>query len=173
MRGLTLDKPLFKIYKIRTIRESGSNAEDTGRRFLFSPGLREKVPQVCRKMRSFGLDELPQLFNIISGEMSLVGPRPLDTFDLEILKKNFPHYNKERSELISKPGIIGLWQINGSRSRGAENLLYWDKLYEKNKSLELDFDILFKGIVILYRKQKEDSILPLKPARSKTYKLQS
>ena len=158
-RGLSLDKSLFRMYKIRTIKESKNNERENRRRFLICPGIREKVPPICEIIRKLGIDEIPQLLNIIKGEMNLIGPRPLDVYDLKILKNNYPVQNYERAKLKSKPGITGLWQINGNRLSGAENLLYWDKYYEGHKNIKLQFNIIAQSYFLIYNKKKEDSVI--------------
>lgn len=135
--------------------------------------MKEKVPPLCKFLRTFGVDELPQLINVIKGEMSLVGPRPLDHFDLDILKSDYPLSNFERSQLTGKPGIIGFWQIKGKRALGVENLLYWDKLYNEKQSLRYDLQIMFWGLAALSSKQKEDSILSASPVGYTVYDLSS
>ena len=98
--------------------------------------------------------------------MSLIGPRPLDIFDLKCLKEYFPKENDERKQLTSMPGILGLWQLFGKRSRGAEDLLYWDNYYEKEFSLLLDTKIIFETFSFYLRTRiKEDSIFGQEAAR--------
>jgi lipopolysaccharide/colanic/teichoic acid biosynthesis glycosyltransferase len=96
--------------------------------------------------------------------MSIVGPRPLDLFDLQFMKDNHPDLHKMRMELKSKPGILGLWQLYGKRELGAKNLLEWDLSYEKNKSVFLDIKILFDTLFnfLSINKSKEDSIFTKK-----------
>lgn len=158
-RGLALYGRLFKMYKIRTVKTGTIAKEDTGRKFLFSPGYKEKVPKLCKLIRQYGIDELPQLVNVIKGEMSLIGPRPLDLFDLKFLKENFPIQNEGRMKLSLKPGILGLWQLYGKRTLGAKDLLYWDDLYEERHSLLLDVKIIVQTFSFLSGSGiKEDSI---------------
>jgi lipopolysaccharide/colanic/teichoic acid biosynthesis glycosyltransferase len=163
-RGLTFDGKLFNIYKIRTVDENPKGHETIERKFLQSPGLVEKVPRICRILRITGFDELPQLINVLKGEMSIVGPRPLDLFDLQFMKDNHPELHKMRLELKSKPGILGLWQLYGKRELGAKNLLEWDLCYEKNKNVFLDIKILFNTLFhfLSINKSKEDSIFTKK-----------
>ncbi|MFA6597442.1 MAG: sugar transferase [Ignavibacteriaceae bacterium] len=159
-RGLAVDGKLFKLFKIRTVKNEVKVNPVTGRKFLSSPGYKEKVPRYCKLIRQYGIDELPQLVNVIKGEMSLIGPRPLDLFDLKYLKEYFPEENKEREQLNSKPGILGLWQLFGRRTLGAEDLLYWDIFYEKKFSLLLDIKIIIQTFSLFSRTGiKEDSIL--------------
>jgi len=166
LRGLSIDGKLFKLYKIRTVKPNANTNYITGRKFLLSPGYKEYVPKLSKIIRQFGIDELPQLFNVLKGEMSLIGPRPLDIFDLKYLKENFSIENDERKQLTSMPGILGLWQLFGKRSRGAEDLLYWDNYYEKEFSLLLDTKIIFETFSFYLRTRiKEDSIFGQEAAR--------
>ena len=158
-RGLSIDRKLFTIYKIRTVKCENLMTKKNGRKFLLSPGYKEKVPKLCKLIRKYGIDELPQLVNVIRGEMSLIGPRPLDQFDLKCLKENFIEQNKERMKLNSKPGILGMWQLYGKRTLGAIDLLFWDKLYDENFSLLLDIKIIVQTVKSYIRTGiKEDSI---------------
>jgi len=158
-RGLSFDGKLFNLLKIRTVKKNGKGNMETGRKFLLSPGYKEQVPKYCKLIRQYGIDELPQLVNVLKGEMSLIGPRPLDLFDLKYLKEYFPKENKERMQLNSKPGILGMWQLFGKRTLGAEDLLYWDKFYEANVFLLLDIKIVVQTFSFLSGASiKEDSI---------------
>jgi len=132
----------FNIYKFRTMYKDVD-------RFELSP-LRpgdKRITPVGRILRRFSLDELPQLFNIIKGDMSLVGPRPEMAFIVE-------KYNDwERKRLDIKPGLTGLWQILGRKELPLHENLEYDFYYIKNQSLLLDIAILFKTIpVILFGK---------------------
>ena len=157
-RSLTDEQSFFKMYKIRTIQKFNKDTTEISRRFLMSPGLIEKVSPLCLLFRKYGLDELPQLINVIKGDMSLVGPRPLDKFDLNILKADYPALNEKRNKLKCKPGIFGLWQLYGRRDLKAENLLYWDLRYDRNISLKNDLRIILYTLQAILRKKKEDSI---------------
>ena len=96
-----------------------------------------RVTRVGRFLRSSSLDELPQLFNVLRGEMSLVGPRPLVTDeDAQVL-------GLDRGRLILKPGITGPWQLLGSRVP-LQEMVEIDYLYVSNWSLWLDLKILLR-----------------------------
>lgn len=163
-RGLTYDGKIFTIYKIRTVDENPIGHESIERNFLQSPSLVEKVPMFCKILRITGFDELPQLINVLKGEMSIVGPRPLDLFDLQFLKDHHPELNKMRMGLKSKSGILGLWQLYGKRELGAKNLLEWDLCYEKNMNIFLDVRIILNTLFhfLSINKSKEDSIFTKK-----------
>lgn len=117
------------------------------------------VPGFCGWLRKSGLDEMLQLVNVIRGEMSLVGPRPLITHELDIIKKKHPELHKRRERLRSAPGITGYWQIYGDRKKGFGNLVECDEFYEKNKSFYLDARIIIKTLHVMLTASHSDSIL--------------
>ena len=147
--------------KIRTIkgydpiRESVNNSNG----ILFRYDLKKYVPPFCGWLRKSGLDEITQLINVLKGEMSLVGPRPLTIADLKIMKEYEPEIHKRREMLESKPGITGCWQIFGDRNKGLENLAVLDEYYEKEKSVLLDMKLLFSTIVLVMTAKHSDSII--------------
>lgn len=160
-RKISLDKQSVNIFKIRTIRRSKefvSLERKSGR--VFEKSEYEKyVPWFCRWLRKSGLDEVLQVINVLRGEMSLVGPRPLTEPDLEILKRENPELYNERCRLSSLPGVTGYWQVYGNRSAGAENLVNCDLFYERNKSFILDLKIIIKTIFVLITAAHSDAIL--------------
>ena len=160
-RMSSLDKEDIKIFKIRTIKTSKSFKEKERRseNIFNKSGYEEYVPLFCRWLRRSGLDEILQLINVIKGEMSLVGPRPLITDDLELLKKSEPELYERRRILNSKPGITGYWQVYGRREDGAFNLIENDEYYERNKSLIMDLKLILKSVVVLLTASHSDSIL--------------
>lgn len=120
---------LFYIYKIRTMY----------------PGT-EKVTRVGRYLREYGLDEIPQLINVIRGEMSLVGPRP----EIPQIVENYTEYQKQRLDAL--PGITGLWQISPFRNESIHQHLEYDLEYIRNVSLFLDLKIMFLTLLWLWIK---------------------
>ena len=95
---------------------------------------------VGRLLRRFSIDELPQLFNVIRGEMSLVGPRPLPQRDYDRLED----WHKKRYLVL--PGITGLWQVSGRSDLDFDDLVRLDFLYLERWSVFLDLSILVKTI---------------------------
>jgi lipopolysaccharide/colanic/teichoic acid biosynthesis glycosyltransferase len=89
-------------------------------------------------LRAAGLDELPQLYNILRGEMSLVGPRPCTPAEYE----TYLPWHKNR--FLSTPGITGLWQVNGKNRTTFDEMIQLDIEYASRRSLWLDLRILFK-----------------------------
>ena len=99
-----------------------------------------RVTWVGRILRRFSIDELPQLFNVLKGDMSLVGPRPPIPYEIR-------HYNSWHLErLKGKPGMTGLWQVSGRAELPFEEMVKLDLYYLKQWSLWLDFKILLKTI---------------------------
>lgn len=93
-----------------------------------------------KKLRASSLDELPELFNILKGDMSLIGPRPL-------LVKYLPYYSEEESHRHDiRPGLTGLAQVNGRNAIGWEDRFRYDLEYVRNLSFSLDFKILFMTV---------------------------
>ncbi len=103
-----------------------------------------RVTPVGRLLRRLSLDELPQLFNVLVGEMSLVGPRPLPAEDLDPdgLSKKFAQWAEQRS--IVRPGITGLWQVRGRSDLPFHSMVELDLEYIRNWSFGLDLSILLE-----------------------------
>ena len=96
-----------------------------------------------RILRASGLDELPQIFNILCGEMSLVGPRPC-------LPKEFDHYQPwQRERVNGLPGLTGYWQVNGKNKTTFNEMIAMDLFYLKNLSFLLDLKIIFKTCAVM------------------------
>lgn len=146
----------FYAWKFRTMM---TNADEVLESYLDSnPELRKeweldhklkfdpRVTQLGRVLRKTSLDELPQLFNVLAGEMSLVGPRPI--VDDEIQKYRAVYRQYERV----KPGITGLWQISGRNNTSYEERIRYDDYYIRNWSVWLDFFILFRTVkTVIFR----------------------
>jgi exopolysaccharide biosynthesis polyprenyl glycosylphosphotransferase len=99
-----------------------------------------RLTRVGRALRRFSLDELPQLINVLRGEMSLVGPRPLPQRDYDLLEE------WHRKRYLVLPGITGLWQVSGRSELDFDDLVHLDFLYLERWSLALDFTILLKTV---------------------------
>jgi len=124
---------VFKIIKFKTMNDK-TNSE----RELLSDG--ERLTVFGRFLRSSSLDELPTLWNVLVGQMSLVGPRPL-------LVKYLARYNDNQLRRLEvKPGLTGWAQINGRNSISWEEKFQYDVWYVDNQSLKLDLIIIFKTI---------------------------
>ena len=163
-RRLSFDNKKIKMIKLRTIKGNGPIREsiNNSSEILFRYDLKKYVPPFCGWLRKSGLDELTQLINVLKGEMSLVGPRPLTVSDLEIMKKYEPEIHERREMLKSKPGITGYWQIFGDRNKGLENLVALDEYYDRKKSSLLDLRLLLSTIVLVMTARHSDSIIDSK-----------
>ncbi|HAT7492387.1 TPA: undecaprenyl-phosphate galactose phosphotransferase WbaP [Raoultella ornithinolytica] len=105
-----------------------------------------RITKIGGFLRRTSLDELPQLFNVLKGEMSLVGPRPIITAELERYNDEVDYY------LLSKPGMTGLWQVSGRSDVDYETRVYLDAWYVKNWSMWNDIAILFKTVGVVLKK---------------------
>jgi len=136
----------FECFKFRTMREHSAQVqadleplnEATGA--LFKIRHDPRLTPVGRLLRRFSLDEVPQLVNVIRGEMSLVGPRPLTTRDFDRLEE----WHKKRYLVL--PGLTGLWQVSGRAELDFDDLVRLDFLYLERWSVFLDLVILLKTI---------------------------
>jgi len=128
----------FTICKFRTMF-SDVNA------FEHSPTQKndKRITRVGRILRRTSLDELPQLLNVIKGEMSLVGPRP----EMPFIVAQYDKWQRKRLDV--KPGITGLWQIFGRKNLPLEQNLQYDFYYIKNRSILMDLIILLKTIKVV------------------------
>ena len=146
---------IFELYKFRTMYQdapqerSQLQSQNEADGFLFKMKLDPRETPFGRRLRNTGLDEIPQIFNVLRREMSLVGPRPLPQkdVDLEKLKQNLKLYHQWQIRKSVKPGITGLWQINPGDHSFAE-MLKFDEQYVEKYSLWLDFKIMFGTLLI-------------------------
>lgn len=182
-RGLTLNSSRFRIIKFRTINSSQNNRLNSVQRnakLLFS-SQHFRFNKIICWLRKFGLDEIPQLYNILSGDMSLVGPRPLIIDELLIMKNEYPGYYEIRDSFRCKPGLTGIWQIFGDKNLGIKNLIELDSLYEMKSSIKMDIAILLITLLVFTFLQKAgkyffrqllfDKLFPDKPATVASHSL--
>jgi lipopolysaccharide/colanic/teichoic acid biosynthesis glycosyltransferase len=153
---LTLTSGLLRIYKIRTIKPSIVGL--ASRNIFYKNELAPYITPFFKWLRKTGLDEVPQLVNVIAGEMSLVGPRPLSLEDLKLMKQTYPFYYSARQQLKIKPGITGLWQVAGRRENGITELIQMDFHYAASAGIKFDIMIILKTIIVLLFACKTDSI---------------
>jgi lipopolysaccharide/colanic/teichoic acid biosynthesis glycosyltransferase len=105
-----------------------------------------RVTPLGRFLRRSSLDELPQLINVVRGEMSLVGPRPIVEAEIANYGRRFPYYASV------KPGITGLWQVGGRSDTPYRTRIALDSLYARRRGLALDMSILLRTVpVVLFR----------------------
>lgn len=124
---------LFKIYKFRTMKCGTENVASNDLK-----NAESKITKFGKILRATSMDELPQLFNILNGSMSLIGPRPLIPEETEIreLRKKYNVYSV-------RPGITGWAQVNGRDNISIENKALLDKEYVEKQSLAFDIKIFF------------------------------
>jgi lipopolysaccharide/colanic/teichoic acid biosynthesis glycosyltransferase len=113
----------------------GQNATG-GRNDLYKLAVDDRITPIGRWIRRWSLDELPQLFNVISGDMALVGPRPAISYEVA----EYPTWYLDRFTV--KPGLTGLWQVSGRNERTYEEMVRLDIDYAERRSLLLDLSIL-------------------------------
>ncbi len=144
----------ISVYKFRSMVQ---NAEEVLRNFTpeqkaeFEKNFKldddPRVTKIGAFLRKTSLDELPQLINIIKGDMSVVGPRP-------IVQKEVAKYGKYADKLFSvKPGLTGFWQANGRSDTTYDERVQMDMYYIDNRSTLLDIRILFKTVIAVIRKE--------------------
>ncbi|MCX6043968.1 MAG: sugar transferase [Chloroflexi bacterium] len=142
----------FRMYKLRTM---DTNAEALKQKYahlneLTWPDFKitddPRVTRVGRILRKTSLDELPQIFNIIKGDMSLVGPRPT-SFDVSTYKL----WHTERLEVL--PGLTGLWQVSGRSDLDFDDRLHLDIEYIENRSFWLDIQILIRTVTVVFTQE--------------------
>jgi lipopolysaccharide/colanic/teichoic acid biosynthesis glycosyltransferase len=112
---------------------------------LYKLAVDDRITRVGRLLRRFSLDELPQLWNVVRGDMSLVGPRPVIPYEVE----HYPDWYRERFEV--KPGLTGLWQVSGRNERTYEQMVRFDVEYARTQRLWLDLGILAKTVWVVIR----------------------
>jgi exopolysaccharide biosynthesis polyprenyl glycosylphosphotransferase len=147
-----LSRKRFSVIKFRTmvidaearIKDLEDKNEVRGAAFKMRDDPR--VTRVGRILRKLSLDELPQFFNVLRGDMSLVGPRPLPLRDVERFEEQW-----QKRRFSVKPGLTCLWQVNGRHDISFEHWIELDLQYIDNWSLKLDFEIMMKTIPAVLR----------------------
>ena len=131
------DGKIFKMYKFRTMLDSYNK---------FGEALpdEERLTKFGKILRSTSLDELPELINVIKGDMSLVGPRPPIPREVE----QYNSYQKQR--LLVKPGLTCIWQVSGRNNIGFDEWVEMDLEYIKNRNLLLDIKLILKTVKVLF-----------------------
>jgi exopolysaccharide production protein ExoY len=144
----------FKIFKFRSMKV---NVETRTHEDYFTRLIHEKTPMKKldaagdprlifggRVLRALGLDELPQILNVVRGEMSLVGPRPCTPHE-------FQHYQEwQRERVKAPPGLTGLWQVNGKNKTTFDEMIQMDFLYAERMSPLLDLKVILMTIPAIF-----------------------
>ena len=142
----------FTGYKFRTMVENAEQMEKNLRAegqnemdgIYFKIGNDPRVTRVGKFLRKYSLDELPTLYSVLKGDMSLVGPRPARVHEFE----QFECWHKAR--LAVKPGLTGLWQVSGkNKITKFDDIVRMDLQYIENWSLRLDLEIIFRTIPVV------------------------
>ena len=154
------DMRTFWVYKFRTMRPNASDAphrkyiralmssDQTAQNGnLYKLVVDDRITRVGRFLRKSSLDEVPQLFNVLQGAMSLVGPRPVTAYEVEL----YPETYLRRFNV--KPGLTGLWQVSGRSERTYHEMVALDLQYAEQRSLRLDLLILLKTIPVVLGRQ--------------------
>jgi lipopolysaccharide/colanic/teichoic acid biosynthesis glycosyltransferase len=156
----------FTLFKFRSMRldadprghqeyvtaliKGGDSNPDGGRENLYKLAVDNRITPVGRWIRRWSLDELPQLFNVVRGDMTLVGPRPAIPYEVA----EYPSWYRERFSV--RPGLTGYWQVSGRSERTYEEMVRLDIEYAQRRSIGLDLLILLKTPwVVLSRKGAE------------------
>jgi lipopolysaccharide/colanic/teichoic acid biosynthesis glycosyltransferase len=128
------------MYKFRSMY-SGSES------YACSPtsGRDPRITRVGRVLRHTCIDELPQLVNVLRGEMSLVGPRP----EMPFIVAQYEEIHRRR--LVVKPGVTGLWQLSADRSAPIHHNISYDLYYVRNRNFLMDVAILLHTVVFAFR----------------------
>jgi lipopolysaccharide/colanic/teichoic acid biosynthesis glycosyltransferase len=134
------DEKRFLLWKFRSMRTDVPEYEASPRSVI-DP----RLTRVGRLIRRLSVDELPQLVNVLKGDMSLVGPRPEMPF---IVAR---YYSAHRKRLVARPGITGLWQISPARAFPIHENLHYDLHYIRNQNLFLDCAIILRTITAIFR----------------------
>jgi len=146
---------LFSVYKFRTMVPNAADAlnsileqnQDLKKEWAANFKLKNdpRVTWIGRFLRRTSLDELPQLWNIIKGDMSLVGPRPIEPFEIAQYGRFAKHYYAQR------PGLTGLWQVSGRSNASYHRRVVLDAFYSRNKNIILDLRIIIKTIWVVLK----------------------
>jgi exopolysaccharide biosynthesis polyprenyl glycosylphosphotransferase len=143
---------VFEAYKFRTMvldaekKIKDLQASEAGQGAFFKAKFDPRVTRVGKWLRRFSLDEFPQFLNVLRGEMSVVGPRPLalTTGELEALERDFGATAKKRMNIL--PGITGLWQVSGRSDVSSEQRFALDLFYIEHWTLGMDLEIILKTV---------------------------
>lgn len=154
------DQHPFFIYKFRTMHKDAGLLQDQLRRRNEADGILFKLKQdpritaIGRFLRAYSIDELPQLANVLKGDMSLVGPRPFSLDDFSQTPHDpdaFERWVSERHQV--RPGLTGLWQVSGRNDVAFETLMELDLLYVRYWNPIVDALILGKTIGVVLNKK--------------------
>ncbi|MBQ3834996.1 MAG: sugar transferase [Elusimicrobia bacterium] len=151
------DEKLFACYKFRSMRENANKElkeikEDALEKKQTFLKLKEdpRITKFGHFIRKYSIDELPQLLNVLKGEMSIVGPRPIVKWELDQIKKLYQNSYNYKKMFKVLPGITGLWQVSGRSLLEDEKRLELEIFYVDNWSLNLDLKIMLKTVLVVF-----------------------
>jgi lipopolysaccharide/colanic/teichoic acid biosynthesis glycosyltransferase len=143
---------IFTLYKFRSmvmnaheLKESMQNMNERKDGPLFKVKNDPRITRIGRWLRKTSLDELPQLWNVLKGEMSLVGPRPHEPEEVQRYR------DEDRGLLAIKPGLTGLAQVSGRSNLLFSEEVALDTYYIEHWSLRMDLQILFKTLIVIFK----------------------
>jgi len=139
------DSEIHKDYVTKLIKGEINGEDNKGQPLKITNDSR--VTRVGKFLRKFSLDELPQLINVLKGDMSLVGPRPCLPYEYEIYKD----WHKKRTSV--RPGITGLWQVTGRSEVSFEDMIILDLYYIYNRTFVMDLSTLYETIFVVFGKR--------------------
>jgi bacterial sugar transferase family protein len=148
---------VFRLYKFRSmcigadkkLKEYLENNEEARKEFEKTHKLQNdpRITKIGNFLRKTSLDELPQMINILRGDMSFVGPRP-------VVEKEVEEYGTNKDKFLSvRPGLTGYWQVNGRSNTTYEERMEMELYYVDNCSLWLDIKIFFKTFITVFKKE--------------------
>lgn len=148
------DGNLFRMYKFRSMVQNAHEVLEKDPRLMeeykknsYKIFNDPRITRVGRIIRRFSIDELPQFFNIVRGEMSLVGPRAYYPFELEEQQIKYPKSRKFVKIILSgKPGVTGVWQVSGRSNINFDKRVEMDAKYVLKKSILYDLLLMIKTI---------------------------
>lgn len=155
-RSLHKEGPTFICYKFRSMYADAEELKDKflekneSNGALFKMKNDPRITPFGKLIRKFSLDEIPQFINVIKGDMSLVGPRPLPVEDFEKNSDIHMNFKWQKHREIVKPGMTGLWQISGRSHLSYEEMLFLDLYYIEHQSIFLDLEILFGTLPTIF-----------------------
>ena len=156
MKRMGKNGEVFRIYKFRSMIVKADILERTDPKYrevylekrtggTYKSFNDNRVTKLGKIIRKFSIDEMPQLFNVLKGEMSIVGPRPYLPDELKEQQKKFPGTEKFVKEVHTvKPGITGYWQVSGRSEVKFDKRIEMDAYYARKKSIMFDILILLK-----------------------------
>lgn len=144
---------IFKMYKFRSMYPDAEKRLEEIKHLneiegnMFKIKKDPRVTPIGKFIRAYSIDELPQIINVLKGDMSLIGPRP------PLIREYSKYTEYDKKRLSIRPGITGLWQVSGRNSLSFDEMVALDLKYIRSLSLKNDIIIFFKTIVVVLKKE--------------------